>query len=217
MLNKTDENIIEGLVHQTFGIKVFNADSMSEKQKAVIRAKGTLPGQWFEVNDIEGIKPIYGQGIPAGAFEYYNQKKTSMEAITGRFDTTQGRIPKGITAASAIIELNERATSRMKSKEISIAMAIQEVGELVADLVVENYTQQRGYRVLGDDNRFIYKNFSNEQIKKVYIFKDNKTLPKRDFMPSEEMEEQPQQSPMPGNLPPNLIQLLMNGGMPGGS
>ena len=43
MLNKTDENIIEGLVHQTFGIKVFNTDAMSEKQKAVIRAKGTLP------------------------------------------------------------------------------------------------------------------------------------------------------------------------------
>lgn len=84
MLNKTDENIIEGLVHQTFGIKVFNADAMSEKQKAIIRAKGTLPGQWFEVNDVDGVKPIYGQGIPAGAFQYYDQKKVSMETITGR-------------------------------------------------------------------------------------------------------------------------------------
>ncbi|KJS17667.1 MAG: hypothetical protein VR69_03835 [Peptococcaceae bacterium BRH_c4b] len=39
-------------------------------------------------------------------------------------------------------------------------------------------------------------------------------MPPQMFPPQQ--PQQPQQSPMPGNLPPNLLQLLMNGGMPGG-
>jgi hypothetical protein len=189
IMNKEDELILESNLHQSFGQTFFTKAAIDQKQKNHIMKNGSLPNTWFEVNQVDGIKRLFGQGAASSLFTHREAKQHAMEAITGRFDVTQGKVPSGITAASAIIELNARASNRMKSKEQILRSFYQEVGERTNNYISWYYDEKRGYRILGPDNKPQFKDFSNQQIKKVYIFSDSKVVPFNQFQPQEGMVE----------------------------
>ncbi len=183
ILNKEDETILEGNMHQAFGQTFYQESAINPKQANGILAKGSIPGMWFPVQNADGIKRLYGTGVPASVFSHREAKMQAIETITGRYDTTQGRVPAGITAASAIMELNNRATNRMKAKEKILEAIYIEIGQRNNNYIDWFYTEKRGYRILGKDNKYIQKEFSSEQIKKVYIFSDSKTVGYQEFAP----------------------------------
>jgi len=188
ILNKEDEMILEGNMHQAFGQTFYNQNgTINDKQLNGLIAKGTLPGMWFPVQDVNGIKRLYGTGMPASVMQHREAKMQALEAITGRFDTTQGKTPAGVTAASAIMELNNRATNRLKAKEKVLRAVYKEIGEKNNEFISWYYTEKRGYRILGTDGKYQHKDFSNSQIKKVHIFansiKDSKVVPFHEFSP----------------------------------
>ncbi len=191
VLNKEDEMILESNLHQAFG-QTFYTDNgtITDKQKARIEKGGSLPGMWFPVRDVKGILRLYGNGAAPSLFTHRDAKLKSIETITGRYDTTQGRVPAGITAASAIMELNQRATNRMKAKEETLKSHYQSIGERINKFICWYYEEKRGYRILKPNNKYEFKTFSNQQIKKVHIFKDSKVIPLQDFVPGDMIEGQ---------------------------
>jgi len=186
--NKTIEILLEGHVHAALGQGFFNEDALNEKQKKALREKGTLPGMWFGVNDINNIKRVYGQSMPSSLLQEANRLPKMMEQIIGRFDIAQGRNPGSITAFRALDLMAQRAQVRLRSADLAITSAYQEVGENLNRLIYENYTERRAYRIIAPDEqqKLIVQRrgvFKPSDAKRVYMVGSGEVMPYEGFVP----------------------------------
>lgn len=179
--NKTAEIIIEGHMHQAVGQTYYDQSALSPKQKRIVQTKGTLPGMWFEVQNINGIKREYSKNIPSTLLTEMDRNRSVMESIIGRFDISQGRTPGSITAFKAIAELSARAQVRLRIKEKAIESSYEEGGMYVNRLIEKFYTERRKFRIMGKDknknnnanpnsnsNGYQYGEYNPEDMLKVY-------------------------------------------------
>jgi hypothetical protein len=179
--NKTAEIIIEGHMHQAVGQTYYDQSALSPKQKRIVQTKGTLPGMWFEVQNINGIKREYSKNIPSTLLTEMDRNRSVMESIIGRFDISQGRTPGSITAFKAIAELSARAQVRLRIKEKAIESSYEEGGMYVNRLIEKFYTERRKFRIMGKDknknnnanpnsnsNGYQYGEYNPENMLKVY-------------------------------------------------
>jgi len=179
--NKTAEIIIEGHMHQAVGQTYYDQSALSPKQKRIVQTKGTLPGMWFEVQNINGIKREYSKNIPSTLLTEMDRNLSVMESIIGRFDISQGRTPGSITAFKAIAELSARAQVRLRIKEKAIKSSYEEGGMYVNRLIEKFYTERRKFRIMGKDknknnnanpnsnsNGYQYGEYNPEDMLKVY-------------------------------------------------
>lgn len=183
MKNKTAEVIIEAIMHQSFGQTFYKPSALSEKQKEIIKNYGTMPAMWFEAQDPEGIKRIFGQGVPAQVFEQDKRLTAVMEAIAARPDISQGRLEGGVTAASAIQQLMNRANARLTAIGEAIGATYEDLGKEIEDRIVQFYTETRRYRIRGKDDQLQFGAFRNDQLKKVHIMATGQTVPLNQFTP----------------------------------
>jgi hypothetical protein len=191
MLNKTAELIIEGHVHHALGHTFYNQASVSPQQEKVIKDFGTLPHMWFKVNDVQGIKRHYGEGVPPSLENETDRLQKVMESIVGRFDISQGRTPSSVTAFRALDLLASRAQVRLRSKEIAMTSSYEEAGTYINRLIAENYNEDRAYRILGksdDENKQRYGTFFADRYKKVYMYDTNETIPLEEFNEMTDMQ-----------------------------
>ncbi|HOO11534.1 MAG TPA: hypothetical protein PK684_01105 [Bacillota bacterium] len=165
--NKTAEIIMEGHLHHALGQTWYEDNALTPKQQKTVQEKGTLPGMWFGVKSIAGIKREYGQGVPASLQSEMNRIQSVMESIIGRFDISQGRTPGSVTAFKAIAELSARAQVRLRIKEMAITDSYEKAGTYTNRLIAENYTEQRKFRIMGDDGH-TYGTYRQEDMLKVY-------------------------------------------------
>lgn len=183
MKNKTAETILEAVMHQTFGQTMYKPNAMSPKQKAIIEAYGTMPGMWFEMQDPEGIKRLYGQGIPPVVLQNDQRILRMMETIAARPDVSQGRVEGGVTAASAIAQLMNRANARLTQIGEAIGSTYEDLGMDLAERIDQFYTETRRYRIRGKDGNLRFGEFRSDQRKRVYIPGTGQTVPLQGFMP----------------------------------
>lgn len=87
--------------------------------------------------------------IPTALFDVQELDKRDFDTIGGVQDVTQGRRPVGIEAASAIVELQEAAQTRLRHKTRNMEAALRRLGLLVVGLVQQFYTEERAVRVVG--------------------------------------------------------------------
>ncbi len=149
--NKTAEIIIEGHMQQSVGQTYYDQSALSPKQKKIVQTKGTLPGMWFEVQNIDGIKREYSKGVPSTLQAEMDRNRSMMESIIGRFDISQGRTPGSVTAFKAIAELSARAQVRLRIKEKAIQSSYEEGGMYVNRLIEKFYNERRKFRIIGKD------------------------------------------------------------------
>ena len=174
--NKTAEIIMEGHLHHALGQTWYMDSALTPKQQKIVQEKGTLPGMWFSVKDVNGIKREYGRGVPASLQGEMTRNQSVMETIIGRFDISQGRTPGNVTAFKAIAELSARAQVRLRSKEMTITSGYEEASQYVNRLIAENYTERRQYRIMGkvtnDEGKesagYSYGTYRQEDMLKVY-------------------------------------------------
>jgi hypothetical protein len=197
MKNKTAEVIIEGIMHQSFGQTFYTPTAFgSEKQKAIIKEYGTMPGMYFEVQNLDAMKRIYGQGVPAQVFQQDERLTAVMEAIVARPDISQGRLEGGVTAASAIQQLMNRANARLTAIGEAIGATYEDLGKEIEDRIVQFYSETRRYRIRGKGDqlqlgappneqvsKFQFGQFRNDQLKKVHIMATGQTVPLDQFNP----------------------------------
>lgn len=183
--NKTSELILEGHLHHALGQTWYNENAVTPAQKKIIERFGTLPGMWFAVRDVNGIKREYGSGVPASLQNEMQRLQRAMETIIGRFDISQGRTPGSVTAFRALDLLAARAQVRLRSKEMAMTSSYENVGNYINKLITQFYTERRAYRILGqqDTDQPRYGMFKLEDIQKVYIYNTNEVVPLKQFQP----------------------------------
>ncbi|CEH32393.1 portal protein [Aneurinibacillus migulanus] len=192
VLNKTSEMILEANMHGAFGQTFYKEDAVSEKQRDYIENYGTIPGMWFPTNNPQNIQRVYGQGAPASLTAETGRIEKTMQTIVGRFDISQGKAPGSITAFRALDLLAQRAQVRLRSKEMSMMTAYEEVGIQINNLISRFYEEKRAYRLLGqgeDGKRIKYGMFAVQDIQKVYDYNTGSVMPLKEFMPEEGMVE----------------------------
>lgn len=111
-----------------------------------------LPGQvWYPTNHLvsQFIRYMDVPSLPNDFYVYIELLLRLVDNITGIQDVTEGRKPKGISAASAIIALQEKAQTMFREKIRNYDMALEEKGRMWISLVQNWYTEERKLRLSG--------------------------------------------------------------------
>lgn len=125
---------------------------MNIKQK-VVRAARSITN-----DDLHEIKP---SNLPAFISNHREMKIEELKEILGNRDFSQGGTSGGVTAASAITALQNSGDKLSRDMINNSYYVFQEIVWLVIELIREFYTEERTYRILGEDGNFSYETFSN--------------------------------------------------------
>lgn len=91
--------------------------------------------------------------VPSGLLESIQLGRMDVDVVTGVHDVTQGRKPAGVTAATAIMELQDAAQGRMRLKIRNMENGVQRLGRCILDLVQDYYTTPRTVRTIGQSGK----------------------------------------------------------------
>jgi hypothetical protein len=178
IINKTAELIIESHMHDAMGQTWYQNDAVTEKQKKAIQSKGTLPGMWFEVLDVQGIHRENGRNAVSSLSNESQRLQKVVETVIGRFDISQGKTSGSVTAFRALDLLAQRAQVRLNTKDQTINTSMEDSGNFINRLIDRYYTSKRKYRILGkDDAKPTFGTYDPYEMKKAYIYDLDETVP----------------------------------------
>jgi hypothetical protein len=113
------------------------------------KAMTTRPGTIIYKNPGTQVNWLTPPQLPNALFEVQALDKQDFDAVSGIYDVTQGRKPKGIEAASAINELQDAAQTRLRLKVRNLEGSLRKLGQLMVSLVQQYYTEERVIRLVG--------------------------------------------------------------------
>lgn len=128
------------------GNPIIVVDADAGVDPKALRAK---PGLVVLKNRGSEMKWLQPPQMPSGLFDIQTLDKQDFDGISGIFDVTQGRRPVGIEAASAIVELQEAAQTRIRLKTRNMEGSLRMMGEQVTALAQQFYTKERTIRIVG--------------------------------------------------------------------
>lgn len=149
-----------------------------------------LPGQiWWVTNPVMSQYARYLQPPPLNQ-DFYNYIKMLLElidSITGIHDVTQGKRPTGVTAASAIIALQEKAETMFREKIRNLTLVLEERGRMWISHVQNWYTEERKLKLSGklkEDMQMDYLPYRGSDMLGQYGFEvaTGSTMPKSMFV-----------------------------------
>jgi hypothetical protein len=151
------------------------------------------PGQRWFVNlaASQFIRNLDMPSLPADYAMYIRLLLELVDTITGLNDVTQGRKPKGVSAASAIVALQEKAETMLREKVRNLDMLIETRGKMWMSLVRNWYTEERTIRMSGipeGPNADLFLSFKGINITGKYTFEvsSGSTMPKSSFIRQEQ-------------------------------
>lgn len=89
--------------------------------------------------------------MPSSAFQLVAQMEAALREISGQFEVSQGTVPAGVTAASAISLLQEQDATRLGPDVEAVEMTIGEIGQMVLTLMAKFYKTERIVVIVGED------------------------------------------------------------------
>lgn len=84
-------------------------------------------------------------------FVWMSFLERSFDTLSGIQDVTQGIKPKGVTSGIALGILNEAGQARLRLMIGVVAVGLEKLGQLVLELMQENYTEERQIAFMGAD------------------------------------------------------------------
>jgi len=148
--NKADEIELGAMLGQGLGGGWLEKNAVSPTQKDELIDNIAKANAWIEVNNINGIKQKQAVQVPANITNYKDGKKDIIDTISGNTAILQGISPGANVPYSTIAELGARADSRTKHKAKVLERFMIEFTQLVINRILQNYTNDRKYRILGD-------------------------------------------------------------------
>lgn len=105
----------------------------------------------------DAIAPLQVQQLDGSIVNYRNQKIDELKEVSGNREFNQGATAGGVTAASAIAQLQEAGNKLSRDTIISSYRAYKNVCILVLELIRQFYTEERVFRITEPNgtNRFI--------------------------------------------------------------
>jgi hypothetical protein len=121
------------------------------------------PGMVVEPNAGTRVERVEGVGLQPYVLNILQLVGDSINDIAGNNDVSRGLKPEGVTAASAIKELQDSAQTRLRQKARFLDAFLQEVGQLYASRVFQFRSAPQIYRLTNDQNVTKYFKFHIEK------------------------------------------------------
>jgi len=100
----------------------------------------------------DSVRRDFPPALQSGMMEVYKTLITQAEQISGISEISQGRKPTGVTAASAIENLQEASQTRIRAKERNLQVSLQQLGTQIMALMMQFYRTPRVVRITGKEN-----------------------------------------------------------------
>ena len=101
-----------------------------------------------------------GVQLSPTALSLIDRLETWFNNVAGTQDVSRGQTPAGVTAASAIEQLQEAARTRIRQKQRNLDSYIRDVGRQYSEIVMERYTKPRVFRLTNDQGSTQFFRFS---------------------------------------------------------
>ena len=141
-----------------------NTEEFADNTKDLISVAGSL--------DDTRVRPIEVPPLPGAALTVRQMKIDELKETSGNRDFSQGTTTAGVTAASAIAALQEAGSKTSRDLNKATYRAYTKIVSMVIENIRQFYTEQRSFRILGENSVAEYVRFDN-----------------RDMQPGEEREE----------------------------
>lgn len=89
--------------------------------------------------------------MPGYIFNLLQQMEQALKEISGQYEVSQGTVPSGVTAASAISLLQEQDATRLGPDVEALELALSKVGQQTLELQAKYYTNERIVVIVGED------------------------------------------------------------------
>lgn len=106
----------------------------------------------------------HGVELNATIFPLLDRLETWFDKIGGNQEVSRGQAPASITASSAIEQLMDAARTRIKQKQRNLDAMVRDMGRQYVDIVLENYTKSRVFRVTNDQSGTKYFKFRVDKV-----------------------------------------------------
>lgn len=148
LINRTLQHAFDVLQTMSNPIYIVEKDCGVDLKKITNRV-----AQVIEVNSgkMAGIRRDFPPTVQSGVLEFFQTLIKQAESITGISEITQGRKPKGVSAAAAIETLQEAAQTRIRLKERNLQVSLQQLGVQVMSLMMQYYREPRVIRITNQD------------------------------------------------------------------
>lgn len=110
------------------------------------------PGMVVEKEPGSEVRREEGVQLQPYVIQIIDRMKQWFDGVGGSNDITRGDTPGGVTAASAIMQLQDSAYTRQRLKTRLMDMYLQDVGQQYASRVMQFYTAPRVFRITGKDS-----------------------------------------------------------------
>ena len=114
--------------------------------------------------DDQTLKQVSIDNISANVLEFLNFKVNELKETSGNRDFVQGATNYGVTAASAILALQEAGNNLSRDMIKSAFRAYSNICYLILELVRQFYTEPRSFRITGKGGADRYIVFQNSDV-----------------------------------------------------
>lgn len=121
-----------------------NEQEFADTNKAIVHASGNLGENAFRPLQVGTLNSVY-VGV-------LNNKIEELKDTSGNTAASQGQA-SSVTSASGIVQLQEAAGKLMRDANKSTYRAFKRVIELVIELMRQFYTEERCFRIIGEDGK----------------------------------------------------------------
>jgi len=161
-IDRMDRNLIEYMDWAT-RVRYFckrNAGVREEEFADLTRRIVEIDGN----PDEERVRQISVAGLDPLWLELKNKKIDELKETTSNRDFIQGAADGGVTAASAILALQEAGNKTVRDMVSASYRSFVLLVRLIVDCVRQFYTEERCFRILGEDGTYRYVTWSNRGI-----------------------------------------------------
>lgn len=149
---------------------------MSARPRFFYRADGSINQETFAdyKNDFvpfsgggspqDSIMQITVPQLPGIALTVRQQKIDELKETSGNRDFSQGATTSGVTAASAIAALQEAGNKLSRDMLKTSYRCYAEINTMIVELMRQFYTEQRYFRITGEDGAYRFEEFDNRML-----------------------------------------------------
>lgn len=166
--NKADEIEVEAMSREGLGGMYYNKGAITARQKEEILKNAGKGGAWMEVDNIHSLKEREGVQTPSSLVTYKEHKQRMVETISQNTPIQQGMAPSSNMPYRAIAELGARTDVRTKHKVKILEDFLIELNKLRINRFVQFYTEERYYRLKGQDGKVVEGTFKNQEVMRTW-------------------------------------------------
>ena len=112
--------------------------------------------------DDSAVRPLQGTALSASIIGCRENKINELKEIIGNRDFSQGDTAKGVTAYAAIAALQEAGSRLSRDSIENTYRAFSRLVYMVIEVVTQFYTEQRSFRITGEDGSVSYLGLGGE-------------------------------------------------------